>query len=227
MHELFSPIVKLMDRMIFEPIRYGTGKHYSAEKYWRDRFKKFGMSLQSSANRQLSEQENEIFYRATTQSFLAVLEQEQLTISECRVLDIGCATGYYTRFCQQQGVLEYTGLDITDVLFPELQRLYKEYRFIKQDITKDTIVGSFDCVIMLDVMEHIVDAGHLRCALQSVLNTLSDKGVLVLAPVMDKAQKKLSYVRYWTMEEIGQFLAGYRITTSMPFPDGTIIAIRR
>lgn len=213
--------------MIFEPIRYGVGKHYQAEKYWHDRFKKFGMSLQASGNRQKTEEENEIFYRATTQSFLAILEQERIVLPECRILDIGCGSGYYTRFCHQQGVVQYTGIDVTDVLFPELQRAFPNYGFIKQNLTCEPIRGVYDCILMFDVIEHIADAASLAYTIHSILDALSETGVFILAPVMDQALVKLSYVRYWTMQEIESVLAGYRITTSMPFPDGTIIAIRK
>jgi 2-polyprenyl-3-methyl-5-hydroxy-6-metoxy-1,4-benzoquinol methylase len=227
LRDLFAPIVKLVDRVIFEPVRYGRNKHYNAEKYWHDRFKKFGMTLQASANRQLTEQENEVFYRATTQSFLSVLERESIELSECRVLDIGCGTGYYTRFCQQQGVRDYTGLDITDILFGELHRSFPGYRFIKQDVTRLSIEDQYDCIIMFDVIEHITELSDLKKAMSGILTLLSDGGVFILAPLMDKALQKLSYVRYWTRDEIEPLLTGYAMSTTMPFPDGTIVAIRK
>jgi 2-polyprenyl-3-methyl-5-hydroxy-6-metoxy-1,4-benzoquinol methylase len=224
---LFAPIIKIIDFVIFEPIRYGIGKHYHAEKYWHDRFKKFGMSLQASGNRQKTEEENESFYRATTQSFLSIIEQERIVLSESRILDIGCGTGYYTRFCNQQGAVDYTGLDVTDILFPALQRIYPDYRFVKQDLTREPIRGMYDCILMFDVIEHITDAASLAYTMHSILNVLSETGVFILAPIMDKPSMKLSYVRYWTMQELEPLFAGYRIATSMPFPDGTIIAVRR
>jgi 2-polyprenyl-3-methyl-5-hydroxy-6-metoxy-1,4-benzoquinol methylase len=225
--DIFAPIVKIVDYILFEPVRYGIGKHYNAEKYWHDRYAKFGMTLRGSGNRQQTEEENEILYRATTQSFLAVVEHEGISLPDCRVLDIGCGTGYYTRFCYQQGVDSYTGLDITDIFFPQLQKIYPHYRFIKQDLTRQTIPGRYDCIIMFDVIEHITDSKGLTFTIHSILDALSDTGVFILAPLMDKARVKLSYVRYWTQQEVEPLLAGYRVTTSMPFPDGTVVAVRK
>jgi 2-polyprenyl-3-methyl-5-hydroxy-6-metoxy-1,4-benzoquinol methylase len=225
--DLSAPVVKIIDKIIIEPARYGIGKHYNAEKYWRERFKRFGMTLRGSGNRQLTEEENEHFYRGATQSFLSILEQENIALHTCRILDVGCGTGYYTRFCKQQGVTRYTGLDVTDVLFPELQREFPDYTFIRHDLTREPITGEYDCVLMLDVMEHIVDGSALAGALKSILSALSDNGILILAPVMDTAVTRLSYVRYWTLEEIRPLLKGYRVSTSMPFPDGMIIGVRR
>jgi SAM-dependent methyltransferase len=143
------------------------------------------------------------------------------------VLDIGCGTGFYAGILQELGVRKYIGVDITDVLFPELRERFPGFEFIRQDVTEEQLYGEFDLILMIDVIEHIVDESKLTAALANVEQALAPAGVFVLAPVAKAGRRRFFYVRLWTLEEVRSRLQGFMLTDPIPFRTERITAARR
>jgi len=220
-------IMDFLDRIIIESIRYGRGRRYDARQYWSERFSKFGLSLKASGNRRISEEANRRLYDAAKKAFIKICDKAGIEFSRLRVLDIGCGTGVYTRLFYEYGVKDYVGLDITDVLFPRLKEQFSEYRFIKKDITTGSLSGTFDLIIMIEVIEHIVDKDKLVFCLENIMSCLSEDGWFIVAPIFDVSKRALSYVRYWSLDDIKPLLSGCTIKASEPFTTGRIIAVTK
>lgn len=205
-------------KAVVAPLRYGKKNgEYHADKYWRDRFSKYGMSLKSVGDEGLSEEQNAVMYRQAANTFLAICRQENVDFPKVRVLEIGCGNGFYTQLLQEQGVRDYVGLDITDVFFPELTKRFPGYTFIRGDVTIDRIAGKFDLILMIDVIEHIVGNQALEQAMSNVQTALDDDGLFLLAPIVEKGKRSLFYVRFWTQQDIKMRLPDCHFHEPIPF----------
>jgi SAM-dependent methyltransferase len=203
-------------KLIVGPLRYGKGQDYSADKYWQDRFTKYGLSFKGAGHEGLSEEENKKVYKQAQDIFIDLCKKESLHFNNISVLEIGCGSGFYTKFLLDLGVRDYTGVDITDVLFPELKKKFPEFKFVKKDITKDKIEGKFDLIVMIDVIQHIVNEDNLSSALENVRGSLEDDGIFIISPVNKKSKKHLFYVHWWSEEDIRSEFSEYAFIKSTP-----------
>lgn len=212
---------------LIEPVKYIRWNDYDAQKYWRDRFSKYGLSLKGSGDQRLSEQENKIMYAEAAKVFTALCQKVTIDFRSASVLEIGCGTGFYTQLLHNLGVKNYTGVDITDVIFTELKKRFHGFRFIKKDITSDKIKGKFDLIVMIDVIEHIVKEDKLSSSMENVKNSLSDNGIFILGPIQNTSKRQHFHVRYWSLEDIAPKFPGYVFGELMPFPGGYILIIKK
>jgi 2-polyprenyl-3-methyl-5-hydroxy-6-metoxy-1,4-benzoquinol methylase len=208
---------------------YGKKDDYDAQKYWSDRFSKYGHSLKGVGNEGLSEQENEKAYAEAAKIFIDVCQKQDQDIDfpNARVLEIGCGTGFYTQILSDLGVKNYLGVDITDVLFPELKQKFPHFHFIRKDITVDKIAKSFDLIVMIDVIEHIVNGSKFTFAMNNVKSCLDKQGVFIVAPILEASKRELFYVRSWSIEDINNNFQNYNIGELVPFRTGYISTIRK
>ena len=56
------PIARILYKYTIGKLKYGRGDTYDAERYWSDRFEKYGASLLGPGHEGLSEDENEHMY---------------------------------------------------------------------------------------------------------------------------------------------------------------------
>jgi 2-polyprenyl-3-methyl-5-hydroxy-6-metoxy-1,4-benzoquinol methylase len=208
-------------------IKYGRAGDYDAANYWRDRFAKYGKSIKGPGDEGLSEEENKAMYAEAAKVFMALCRKTGIDFPSAAVLEIGCGTGFYAQVLKGAGVGSYTGLDITDVLFDELKKRFPSFRFIKTDITSAMAEGTYDVVIMIDVMQHIVSDEKLTAAMENVKRCLKKNGVFILSSIKEVGKKRLFYVRSWTLAEVRQRFPGYSFGDLVPFRDSTLIAIRK
>src|SRR5919106_779202 len=201
-HEPFSAIARGLNKKLLAPRRYSRGEGYDAARYWGDRFTRHGGSLKGPGDEGVSEEENRRQYEEAGKVFVEVCRSEGVDFPTARVLEIGSGSGFYTGLLAKLGVSDYTGLDITDILFSELGERFPKFEFVKQDITTHGVEGTFDLIVMIDVIEHIVEDQKLSSAMEHVKDALAPGGVFVLAPVMQKATGHLFYVRFWSLEEL-------------------------
>ena len=175
------------------PLRYGGGDGYDAARYWHDRFLKHGPSFKAVGDEGLSHAENARAYAQAAKVFAEVCRKEAIDFEGARVLEIGCGAGFYTQLLHGYGVRSYLGVDVTDVFFPALRNKFPEFEFVRKDITTDRIEGTFDLVVMIDVMEHIVTDSKFAGPTQHVKNCLANDGVFIVSPMGEGSQKRLFY----------------------------------
>lgn len=199
-------IIRAIDKIILAPFKYGKGKDYNAQKYWHDRFSKYGNTLTASGDEGLSEEENRCTYEQAANIITTIMYQENIEFEQIDALEIGCGTGFYTQLLYDLKVKNYVGIDITDVLFPQLKRKFSNYHFINQDITtKDfMLTQSFNLIIIIDVIEHIVNETKLAFALKNIQRYLKPDGILLISPIMSTNKKHLFYLHSWTIKDIKQ-----------------------
>jgi 2-polyprenyl-3-methyl-5-hydroxy-6-metoxy-1,4-benzoquinol methylase len=138
-----------------------------------------------------------------------------INFSNPKVLEIGTGTGLTTNALKELGVINYTGVDITDVLFESLQQKFVNYKFLKLDITTDVIDDKFDLIVIIDVIEHIVDDKKFKFAMDSIRNSLNKNGVIVIAPIVGKNYKAQFYERHWNINSLKETLIDFECVESM------------
>ena len=184
------------------PLKYKRGDRYDAPRYWNDRFSKYGLSILGPGDEGLTEAQNNQMYEEAEKSFLDLCRAEGIDFSKNRVLEIGLGNGFYTEVLHRSGVREYQGLDIADVLFPNLRERFPGFRFAQKDITSSAIEGQYDVIFLIDVIQHIVTEEQLSFALQNISRCLSPKGVFIVGPMVKEGKKTLYYVHPWSIDVV-------------------------
>lgn len=218
---------RAFEKLVLGPFRYRRGRGYDAERYWGDRFRKYGRSLRAAGHEGLSERENEEMYRAAAEAFETICAQQGIEFGRARVLEVGCGVGFYTRLLRDLGVARYVGMDITDALFPELRGEFPTYEFVKGDVCADAIAGEYDLVVMIDVTEHIVEEDKLAAALANIRGALAQGGTFILGQPRQKSDRPLFYLRFWSMRDITSRFPGDEVGEPLPFRTGYLLPIRK
>jgi SAM-dependent methyltransferase len=214
-------------KTVIGPWRYVKRGRYDAESYWHDRYAKYGTSLRGAGEEGLSEEENTRRHRKDADAVLELCRQEGVDWPRARVLDVGCGNGFYAGILRELGVKRYTGVDITDVLFPRLRETYPGYEFLKGDITADAVPGEYDVVFMFFVIIHIMEQEQLDQAMRHVERCLAGRGIFLLGPLKDASERRFFYLRTWSVDDVKRRFPGYHFGAPIPFRDGYALAIRK
>ncbi|MGH8291347.1 MAG: class I SAM-dependent methyltransferase [Steroidobacteraceae bacterium] len=108
-----------------------------------------------------------------------------------RVLDVGCGVGRWSRLLAARGAC-VTGVDLSPTMIAEAKRralasgLASRCRFVVQDSAALEIAGSFDLILCVTMLQHMLDMSALRSALRRMALHLAPQGRLVVleaAPV--------------------------------------------
>jgi len=234
LYKIYNNPLGLLQRAMFKifiaPFKYRKGTDYNAKKYWQDRFSKYGKTLTASGDEGLSEEENRHDYELAANNITDILHKEKFDFEQIQVLEIGCGTGFYTQLLHDLKIKHYTGVDITDVLFPEFSQKFPSYNFIQKDITTEEIIPQqFDLIMMIDVIEHIVTKEKLDFAMKNIQKCLKNNGIFIISPIMETSKKHLFYLHSWTIQDIKEnFLSEeYTFRELMPFRQNSILVIQK
>ena len=102
-----------------------------------------------------------------------------------RVLDIGCGVGRWSRLLAARGA-RVTGVDLSPTMVAEAERrarasgLASRCRFVVQDAAALDLGESFDLILCVTVLQHILDVGALRSALSLMARHLAAEGRLLV-----------------------------------------------
>lgn len=98
-----------------------------------------------------------------------------------RVLEIGCGDGFPIRIVLQE-VKSVHGVDIDPVFIEDIKQHVDQkwsFTFGVHDMIAGPLAPAFDAAFSLDVLEHIPKE-HERTFLKNAVDSLTDKGVLII-----------------------------------------------
>ena len=176
---------------------------YDPATYWEDRLHKH-FDLTGVGHGSLGPQHNARMYLARQRTLTLALRSVGRSLEGCRVLDVGCGSGFYTEYCLRNHVGEYVGLDIAQVSVETLRRQYPQFRFMIGDVSDERLLpgSDFDVVLAADVLFHIVDDEAFSQALANIAVWLNPGGLLVLSDVLPRVTfQSAPHCRYRSRDE--------------------------
>jgi len=224
---LLRPLWKMRD-FIYTPIRKRIEAGYRPASYWKKRHRKYGFDIRGVGNCALSESENDTSYKQARDVFLELCKQLNVDFAKIKILDIGCGSGFYANIIESQGGKDYTGVDITDILFNQLGQRFPGFHFRKLDITKERVEGQFDLVFMIDVTQHIVDNELFSFAMQNINSCLHEDGIFIVTSNLSESFRQLNmHVVERTMDFYKREFPNAIFSNPVPFRDKYIFSIKK
>jgi SAM-dependent methyltransferase len=163
---------------------------YQPGVYWEDRARRFageGAGLAAVCAYGMPE-----FYNRTIQLEQRLALRSWLDVGPgTRVLDVGCGVGRWSRLLAAKGAA-VTGIDLSPTMIEQAERraaaegVAERCRFRVQDLSRLDIEGTFDLVLGVTVLQHILDPELLHAAVSGMTARLAPGGRMVLleaAPV--------------------------------------------
>ena len=225
---LLKKITNGIFKLFILPFKYKKGDDYNAEQYWQDRFAKYGSSLRAVGHESLSESKNAELYENAVKIIKNELDHIIDSKDSSSLIEIGVGRGVFTDIIYNSFEVDYLGLDITDFYFEELQSKYKEFEFVKKDITEKLDLPESDIVLFIDVIEHIVKKDKLLRCLQNIENTLKNDGYLFISGYThESSSKKLFYVKSWNLEDIIESTDTLELVKEMPFRNNHLAVFKK
>lgn len=188
--------------------------------YWQQRLSR-AFDLTGAGFIALGPEYNLQLYRVRSETLDSLLQRLQVNVSQFRVLELGCGTGFYTEYFTQRKVESYTGIDITSVSVQRLQQQYPQWHFFQADITAPhlPVNRTFDLVLIADVLFHIVDDQRFIAVLRNVAQVLRPGGLLILSDVLgNHTVQTAAHCRWRSYDDYQMLLhsASFQPTLLMP-----------
>ena len=148
---------------------------FNHNKFWKEKYKKYGFNILYTGNVSLSEEENLRLYKESMRKLSGLIKEFGIK-NNCSILDVGCGVGAYADYFFKKGFKNYTGVDLTKELIDTLNKKYPNYKFRQMDIIKDKISGNYDLIIMISVAGHIVKDKDFNFVMRNIRNSLNKGG---------------------------------------------------
>ena len=103
------------------------------------------------------------------------LQQLALLPKDAHVLDIGPGSGLAGEFLKQQGITRRAAVEIDPATRDKLQGLYEHIVPTLEELPENL---AFDCVLLLDVLEHMVDPFDFLLTLEA---RLADNALILIS----------------------------------------------
>jgi len=201
-------LIRAFLKFICYPIKYKSDKDgYLAKEYWDDRYKKYGVGYRASGDEGISEEKNSHQYTIDVGKLRKILSIEKKEIKG-DVLEIGFGSGVYTELCRISDITNYMGVEISEEAFYKMQAKYLDddrLTFMGGDATKMIFPeNTFDIVICIDVMNHVVKKENLKKLIKNLTKSLRNNGYLILSPISLSGEDKSHwfYNKTWSYNTI-------------------------
>ena len=215
-------------RSAWQRLRFWRPGGYRAAAYWDARHGRFGFDQRGVGDLTRSDVQNRVEYEEARGVFLELCERDGVDLAGSRVLEIGCGNGFYTETCFLQGCDDYTGVDITDRLFPELRERWPRALFRRRDVSREELGGDFDVILMIDVTQHIVDDNDFLFAMGNIQRHLAPGGTVVLTSwLSEERARRTQYEVLRPLEAYQRAFAGWTIAAPVRFRDKYLFSVSR
>ncbi len=215
-------------RSTWQRLRFWRPGGYRAAAYWDARHEHFGFDPRGVGDLTRSDAQNRAEYEEARAVFLGLCERDGVAFAGSRVLEIGCGNGFYTETCFKQGCDDYTGVDISDRLFPGLCERWPSAVFRRRDVSREELRGSFDIILMIDVTQHIVDDNGFLFAMDNIQRHLAPGGTVVLTSwLSEERARRTQYEVVRPLDAYQGAFAGWAIAAPVRFRDKYLFSVSR
>jgi len=132
-----------------------------------------------------------------------MLALHDIEVSEPRILDMGCGTGWLSAILGQFG--STTAIDLSDFAVKVAAKKFPWVQFYHGDIFEWSLAQDpdFDVVVSQEVIEHVVDqAGYVRIAAR----LLKDRGYLILTTPNARTVRAMRNASAWSNQPVEKVL---------------------
>jgi len=157
---------------------------YRPAEFWEQRLSS-QFDLRGTGETGLSLAYNRACYRLRGEVLERALREAGVELAGKRVLDVGCGTGFFTRFYLEHGA-QVTGIDIAPTSIQRLSEQYPGARFILSDVSEVQLAERYDVVNAFDVLYHITDDARWERAVRHLAQALAPGGTLLLTDVVSR-----------------------------------------
>jgi len=213
-------------RAAWERVRFRRGHDYKTVDYWTYRHTKYGFDLRGVGDKTKSHADNVALLGQGKEVFLDVCRRAGVTFDKARVLDIGCGTGYFAGVLSDEGVKEYVGVDIVDTLFTGLAQRFPSYRFKVVDVSTQRLSGTYDLILAMDVLQHIVDEAKFSFALDNIKSVRASTGTIILSTHIGTPKREGFYVVRRPLEVFERSFPGFKMSEPVKYADSFVFTLR-
>ncbi|RMF85271.1 MAG: class I SAM-dependent methyltransferase [Nitrospinota bacterium] len=160
---------------------------YQPSGFWEKRLQDH-FSLVGTGRVSFSPWYNRWLYRAKRRGLQKVWDTLGISPAGKRVLDIGCGTGFFVAYYQEQGAT-VTGIDITQISVETLRQRFPQFTFYQRDIGSawEEMLPPFDLVHVFDVLYHLTGAAQFAQALHNIGRLTRPGGYVLLTDAAGQA----------------------------------------
>jgi len=157
---------------------------YSPDLYWEERAQRFAGERDGLAA-VCAYGMPEFYNRAIHLEQRLALRPWLKVSAGTRVLDVGCGIGRWSRLLAARGA-HVMGVDLSPTMIAQAQKraaaagVADRCRFQVQDLSNLDVGEKFDLVLGVTVLQHILDPGRLRTALEAMTAHLAPRGRMIL-----------------------------------------------
>ncbi len=158
---------------------------YDPQKYWENRLKS-RFDIVAVGHPTFNRMYNDHLYKLQLLVLKDTLRKHYISLPGKKVLDVGCGTGFFSRFYLRNRA-QVTGIDITTTSVEALRISLKDGKFITMDISEripaneEFLEDRFDIINMLNVIFHIVEDEKFEIALENLAVCMKEGGYLLLS----------------------------------------------
>ena len=206
----------------------GKEGDYQPADYWSERHRAFRFDARGVGQIDDSTEDNERWIAESNRTMKETWGDCAVAFETASVLDIGCGQGHHARNFAEMGGRHYTGVDITDVLFPDLRAEFPDFRFQRLDVATEPLTDTFDVIVMVNVIEHIVEDARFRFAMANVRDHLTPEGIFITTVPCDPPPTHPSpHWRHWPLSELLTQFPGFRAGPPRPFWNKSLVVLDR
>ena len=175
--------------------------NYNAKEFWNRRLKQ-NFNLRGVGNITFSERYNQYLYKQRLNVLKNVIRKYTITIEGKKVLDVGCGTGYFSKYYLDNSA-KVTGVDIAPVVIQKLQGIFTEGDFLPLDITRhnDSLPYNFDIIHIFSTTFHITNDDEFKFAMISLCDRLKVGGYIFITDLFTSDISPAPHVKFRSMEK--------------------------